>query len=529
MKCIETIFFQRVLLFSSFVLSTIIFLKNTWIAEDAYIVYRSIEQLFEGNGPVWNSHERVQVFTSALWYWLLCFTRVFFKDLYINTVVLSLVLWLGTVFNLFRVLKNNAVLLLAVLLLSSSSSFFDYTSSGLENVLAFFLISLYLYYYISCFRDNLEISCIRKNVIKALFVFGLIICTRHDLLLIILPSALYLFYYFYKIFSFKGWLIVSIFSLAPFTLWSIFSLIYYGFPFPNTAYAKLNTGVDKYALMIQSARYFCSSFKYDIITLVVIALSLLILFFSTSKLYLKFLGLGILLNLLYIIKVGADYMQGRFLSYAFLISAFLICHFILQFKGKLLLITSVVIVLSYAIFLSKSSPLISPLSYENRQIAWGISDERGYYFSATSLFQYLIADEGNTFPNHIFTKKGQSFNVSVDKVQVHSIIGMAGYALNNDRVIVDRCALSDPLLARLPSVGKWRIGHFYRKVPKGYLESIKFDQNVIKSPGVKKLYDQIKLITQSDDLFSIERIKAIINLNLSSRKFKYKRGKYVES
>ena len=45
-----------------------IFVKNAWVAEDAYIVFRSVEQLFAGNGPVWNPHERVQAFTSPLWF-----------------------------------------------------------------------------------------------------------------------------------------------------------------------------------------------------------------------------------------------------------------------------------------------------------------------------------------------------------------------------------------------------------------------------------------------------------------------------
>lgn len=34
-------------------------------------------------------------------------------------------------------------------------------------------------------------------------------------------------------------------GLSPFIAWEVFSVVYYGFPFPNTAYAKLGTGIDK--------------------------------------------------------------------------------------------------------------------------------------------------------------------------------------------------------------------------------------------------------------------------------------------
>ena len=33
-------------------------------------------------------------------------------------------------------------------------------------------------------------------------------------------------------------------GMLPAVLWTLFSLVYYGFPFPNTAYAKLGMGID---------------------------------------------------------------------------------------------------------------------------------------------------------------------------------------------------------------------------------------------------------------------------------------------
>ena len=55
----------------------------------------------------------------------------------------------------------------------------------------------------------------------------------------------------------------------PFILWEIFSLVYYGFPFPNTAYAKLNTGIPRIELLQQGGKYLLSSLRHDPLTLTV--------------------------------------------------------------------------------------------------------------------------------------------------------------------------------------------------------------------------------------------------------------------
>ena len=108
----------------AFTIAVGVFLKNAWVAEDAYILFRSIEQLFAGNGPIWNPHERVQVYTSPLWYWVVALSRLFYSDLYLNVIIVSLVLWVCTLVALRAIFKNDLVLLGAVLLLVASTAFF---------------------------------------------------------------------------------------------------------------------------------------------------------------------------------------------------------------------------------------------------------------------------------------------------------------------------------------------------------------------------------------------------------------------
>ena len=81
-------------------------IKIAWVSEDAYIVFRSIEQLFDGNGPRWNPHERVQVFTSPLWYGVLCAARVASSNVFLNAVVVSILCWAITLVVVRRALER---------------------------------------------------------------------------------------------------------------------------------------------------------------------------------------------------------------------------------------------------------------------------------------------------------------------------------------------------------------------------------------------------------------------------------------
>ncbi len=93
-------------------------------------------------------------------------------------------------------------------------------------------------------------------------------------------------------------------------------------------------------------------------------------------------------------------------------------------------------------------------------------------------------------------------------VYIYDTIGMPGFYAGPGRHIVDVWALSDPLLARLPAQPKWRIGHYTRTVPHGYIESLIEDRNLIADPRIAKLYDRVRLLTRGP-LWSKARWRAI--------------------
>ena len=130
-------------------------------------------------------------------------------------------------------------------------------------------------------------------------------------------------------------------------------------------------------------------------------------------------------------------------------------------------------------------------------------------------------------------------------VYVRGAMGMRGYMIGTRKIILDYFALTDPLLARL-TVGdphNWRIGHFRRAVPRGYVERVTATQRIkdspsayglsdqidemerldfaarmypISPPELNELYGKLAIVTQLDDLWSYERLKTIVRFNLGA-------------
>lgn len=506
------------LLFLALSLALLVFLKNGWVTEDAYILFRSLEQLFAGHGPNWNPHERVQVFTSPLWYGVLAFSRLFSQDLYLTTIVVSLLLWLATLFVIHAIIKHAGILLLTVLVLISSNSFFDYTSSGLENVLAYLVIACFVYTYLTFFsgsvREHADDQTLKTSMLKLLVIYGLLILVRHDLALLLFPAMAYAVIQSKYLFSWRQWLLYAALAFSPFFLYSLFSLIYYGFLFPNTAYAKLSTGIPQMDMFSQGFRYILVTLKYDVMTMLVILAAIIVSFLPSTKPQIRYLGFGLLLNLFYVVYVGGDFMLGRFLSYAFLLSVLILAvHAARLNRYQLVMIGLVVMV--YAIFYHHT-PANSPIKYKNQLIESGVADERGFYFNDVSLYSYVQLDR-DAFPQSQWRKQAEKFKQSDNMLVIRPTIGLYGYYAGIDKIIVDPFALADPLLARLPAAPvPWRIGHFGRYLPAGYEDSIRNNNEVIVDENINAYYKKLKLITQGEDLFSYQRLKTIVLFNLGA-------------
>ncbi|MDX1390446.1 MAG: hypothetical protein R3344_14750, partial [Acidobacteriota bacterium] len=98
-------------------------------------------------------------------------------------------------------------------------------------------------------------------------------------------------------------------------------------------------------------------------------------------------------------------------------------------------------------------------------------------------------------------------------VVVENAIGYAGFYAGPHVHILNPLALPDPLLARLPvAETPWRIGHFVREIPEGYVETLQQQRNLIADDRLAAYYDKLALVTRGP-LFDRRRLVEIWKLN----------------
>ncbi|MFH1051257.1 MAG: hypothetical protein V1779_10070, partial [bacterium] len=337
----------------------------------------------------------------------------------------------------------------------------------------------------------------------------------------------------------KNWkarhLLYVFYGFIPFILWEIFSVIYYGFPFPNTYYAKLNTGIPIGEYIKQGLSYYANLFNNDLMSGVVIFVGIIgIVVYSikekTANIYLP-LVFGITFYLLYILRIGGDFMSGRFFSVPLLMLIAMLTYLDINlFKMKnIYILSSILLILSIIRFSTYKDNYISyqeirknenfNLNEFNEDLdrnKHGIEDERKYYYKDTGLMQRIVS--GSSEPTFPEVMQGKSTRTNAPFVCVRVMIGAFGFFAGQKTNILDRVALSDAFLSRLKfsydtSFSKgWRIGHFFRKIPLGYLETKKTGQNQIEDIKLKKYYEKLKIVTESS-IFSFHRFKEIWKIN----------------
>lgn len=498
--------------------------RNAWVTEDAFITFRSVEQLFQGNGPRWNPHERVQVFTHPLWYLLLVSVRSLSADLFVGSMILGIGCSLLSFLFLAAATRYRlGAAILGGLLLSSSLAWVDYATSGLENSLSYALLALTLV----VARQYLSASSTDHRsemnwAIVALGAGALLLLNRHDNLLLVLPLLLLVLD---KVRRGRGFFVglgAAAFCATPLLLWTLFSLFYFGFPLPNTAYAKLDNNLARTYLLESGAAYFLNSLRWDPLTLLTIVGGLVAACCSRTRFSLS-IAAGIVLYLLYTFWIGGDYMAGRFFATPFFCAtALLMLSPPLAIRDGASMLATLIVLLLHG-----SHPL--QLNLRTAKIDQArISDEKATFFWSNS---WKICRkwwrEGVTCPEsrHLFYTRGLQFKSSPRNVTARGNVGMFGYAAGLEKTVVDLCGLSDPLLARLPPIERRpRIGHYVRALPAGYLESLESGENRLKSAPLRAYFEALRTMTQSP-LFASGRFETILKFNLGQ--FDYLKVQYL--
>ena len=293
---------------------------TAWVSDDAFITFRSIENLVHGYGLVFNVGERVQTYTHPLWllaqtlFYLparLISTPFHLNRLFFTNVLLSLILSIAALLvYTFKVARSSKSAVIGLLALILSKSFIDYSTSGLENPLNHLLLIGFVGLFLNSDPEN------RKRMVVLALLAGLAMLNRLDVFLLVFPPLGVLWWQSKAKLRTGGAFMIG---LLPVILWEIFSLFYYGFLFPNTAYAKLNNHIRAVVLLKQGFYYFLNSFRLDPITLTLIAIAILAAVLTRNKRFLS-LATGLALYLAYILYIGGDFMSGRYFSLPLMIA-----------------------------------------------------------------------------------------------------------------------------------------------------------------------------------------------------------------
>lgn len=469
--------------------------RLAWIGDDAYITLRTVENLASGHGPRWNLVDRVQTYTHPLWMLLLTGGRLVGGEVYFTTIVLSLLCSTAAIVLLLgRATTVTAVAALAVVL-GTARAFGDYTTSGLETPLTYLLLAGFVRV---VDRDG---DAVRRFA-RAALLAALLATNRMDLALLCAPAV---------IGTLRGvggraaWTRGAL-AAAPFVGWLLFATVYYGSPFPVTAHAKIfGVGIPAADLWRQGLFYLRFTLVTDPVLVLTVVVGVVVAWCDRRT---RWLALGALLYAGYVVKVGGDFMAGRFLLPPFVVAVAVLGP---RLAARRLLPVAVLLAAVVLQAVRGLPPWLCapaaepPQSMEAIMADGGICDERRFYQPQLGLFgPAREIPEFESLWRLVWPEPRRE-----RWFLLNGSAGVASFRLGRSGHLVDPL-LCEPLVTRLPArdPGQWRIGHVLRRFPEGYWETLRDGVNRIRHPGLHAYAEALRTATQAP-LFARQRLAAI--------------------
>lgn len=480
--------------------------RTAWVCDDAFITFRTVDNFLHGHGLRWNVAERVQTYTHPLWLLLVSGVARLTGEIPVTALAVSIALAVASVAT-FRLLPRRELTAFALFAgaLSLSKAFVEFSASGLANPLSHLLVGAFL---VSLTRAPSP----RSAGVSALLA-GLALVNRVDLLMVLLPPLAWRFVTLRGARARAlGWMALG---LLPVLAWELFSLVYYGFLLPNTAYAKLAADIPRVEYVQRGVRYLMWTARIDPVTAVVLIAGTLAGLVSRDGRRIA-LAAAVALDLAYVVWIGGDFMVGRFLSVPLFVSAWLLA------EGAGTRSPRVLVPLAACLALlglsTESGPLRSGADFglhatsADSVESSGIADERRYYYQGTGLLSWGGL---RAFPSELDAPRDRRESGTVE---VAAAVGARGFIAGPDVHLVDTLGLCDPLLARIPRIvldwhdgGRttWRIGHLRRALPEGYVETLESGESQLADAGLALYYEKLCLVTRGP-LFSARRWSEIL-------------------
>lgn len=470
------------------VVLAVVLLRTAWAADDAFTTFRVVDNALAGHGLRWNVAERVQVYTHPLWLLALLPISALVGP-YAGALALGSALSLGVAGWLAaRGAPRHAVLVFTALL--ASSAFVDYATSGLENPLAHALLV--------AFAARLATLPERPSLREGVTLVGLaalVMVDRLDHAVLVAPAL--------AVVARRVGLRAALIGSLPLVAWEAFALVYYGFPFPNTAYAKLGTRVPALDSVWQGLGYLENAVWWDPVTAAVIVLGPCVALRGRTAD--RALAAGVVAWLVYVVRVGGDHMAGRFLTPAFVLALLLLVRAAPARVPTALAVAALAVLGAFA----RHPPTTTGADLFAFDVdEHGVAAERAVLYRVSGLLR-----QGD---HPIATQAGAAEGVAARALGPHTVergmIGWFGYFAGPDVHVVDPFALGDPLLAHLPPrAGPHRVGHWWRDVPEGYLDAAAAG-GTLPDPDLQSYWEDVQLVTRGP-LSSPARWAAVARLN----------------
>ncbi len=473
-----------------------------WVADDAFLSFRPVLNMMDGYGPVFNIGERVQVFTHPLWFFLLALGGALKTNLYFWAILLGLLFSAAFQFVLYKYfvrLKTTWVYLVILVGFSCSESFLSFQTSGLENSLTNFLLAVFFYIYL--FRKT-----INAYLPKISFIAALILLNRLDQVFLVIVPMCHMVWET-KITLKKTLSLVFLYAW-PLYMWELFSLVYYGFLFPNTKYVKIG-GRTLHEDVMQGLRYTAEFVQTEMhfVFLFCVLCGCLIGAVYRKKLKTEFVGLmlSVCFQAAYVIIIGGCFMRGRFFVSSIVILSITAISMLGRIHFRMLpALLSLIFICSG--ICANYFAFTESLFYSQ----FGMENERNHYKSKLA----LNLEPGDNYTGHWFIEtKKDFFKSKAGTGYVHfKSNGQYAYFVSRDIELVDYYGLSDAFIARLPVLESWRTGHFKKDIPEEYKIERRERRRLQRWENSEylELWRKIELITRSKKLFTSERFNAML-------------------
>ena len=481
-------------------------LFTSWIEEDAFITFRVVDNFVHGFGLRWNINERVQSYTNPLWLLLHIPLYAVINNIVLSTWILCWSCLIGTILLArytftFNPIRFTTLFLIPIQISPTLTLFF---TSGLETPL---LSLLFVCFGFTLVRIDLSRQWFWLSIITACSAV-----TRLDTIIFYAPIWLTLLYQQYKNIRWQQIILGSF----PLPCWLLFSLFYYGFFLPNTALAKLYTGLPLRDYIYSGLAYILDFIVADPLASGLTVLAIIYFPFQAWRpqrrrdadgLLSAGIALGIAFYCLYVIYIGGYQLGLRMLSLPVIAACWLWLWQLPKISNNACycIASSFIIIQSMCAFSPTERANIPFIAHQK--------------ISGFPWAQYLFtANKASFFPYHlnsdVITHKPNVVSQKIHVV-VAGGIGQLAYYQGPYLIIIDPFALSDPLLARLParSLTLRRVGHIDRAIPEGYLQAVETGLTKNMKPPLRKYYEKLRLITQGG-LFNPLRLETLLRFNL---------------